>query len=372
MRSTPNCAPRVCSGRKPSVGRKPRAKHSMSIARWPRRATSPQPRPRGKPAASTSETRRDCPAMKLLFLTPQLPFPPRQGTTIRNFNLIRWLAPHHTIDLLTFLAPGEETALGQPAARVVPAHRDRARSRSAPPRCAPALRCSARRRIWRCGWKARRCTRWLRRGQQRTIVTTSSSSRASSWRSMDAAPASAVRHRPALVFDDHNCEYLLQQRNALTDLRTPRRWIAAGYSLVQWQKLRRYEAATVQRRTPPLPSAMRTALALLAVAPGAAITVAANGIDLAYDPAAARHANADPRAVGLHRQDGLSPQHRRGALVCPDRTAPRRCGGAGGALPGGRPEPAPAARRAAPASHTWRSSVRWTDVRPFIAAAPRM
>ena len=45
--------------------------------------------------------------MKLLFLTPQLPFPPRQGTTIRNFNLIRWLAPHHTIDLLTFLAPGE-------------------------------------------------------------------------------------------------------------------------------------------------------------------------------------------------------------------------------------------------------------------------
>ncbi len=45
--------------------------------------------------------------MKLLFLTPQLPYPPRQGTTIRNYNLIRWLAPQHTIDLLTFLAPGE-------------------------------------------------------------------------------------------------------------------------------------------------------------------------------------------------------------------------------------------------------------------------
>ena len=35
--------------------------------------------------------------MQLLFLTPQLPFPPRQGTTIRNFNLIRHLAQRHTV-----------------------------------------------------------------------------------------------------------------------------------------------------------------------------------------------------------------------------------------------------------------------------------
>ena len=52
--------------------------------------------------------------MNILFLTPQLPYPPRQGTTIRNFNLIRQLASSHTVDLLTFLAPGERLEAGNP------------------------------------------------------------------------------------------------------------------------------------------------------------------------------------------------------------------------------------------------------------------
>lgn len=45
--------------------------------------------------------------MQILILTPQLPHPPHQGTTIRNYNLIRELAQRHTIDLFSFLAPGE-------------------------------------------------------------------------------------------------------------------------------------------------------------------------------------------------------------------------------------------------------------------------
>ena len=46
--------------------------------------------------------------MKILFLTPQLPFPPHQGTSIRNFNLIRHLAPEHRISLLSFVADERE------------------------------------------------------------------------------------------------------------------------------------------------------------------------------------------------------------------------------------------------------------------------
>ena len=42
---------------------------------------------------------------RLLILTPQLPFPPHQGTTIRNFNLIAGLAPRHDIDLLSLVQP---------------------------------------------------------------------------------------------------------------------------------------------------------------------------------------------------------------------------------------------------------------------------
>ncbi len=52
--------------------------------------------------------------MHLLFLTPQLPYPPFQGATIRNFNLIRELAQRHTVDLLTFLAPGESLTADSP------------------------------------------------------------------------------------------------------------------------------------------------------------------------------------------------------------------------------------------------------------------
>jgi glycosyltransferase involved in cell wall biosynthesis len=56
-----------------------------------------------------------------------------------------------------------------------------------------------------------------------------------------AAETRAAASHPLLVFDDHNAEYVLQQRAFETDIRRPRRWIAAAYSLVQWRRLRRYE-----------------------------------------------------------------------------------------------------------------------------------
>ncbi len=39
--------------------------------------------------------------MRLLFLTPQFPYPPHKGTTLRNYNLIAGLAARHEIDLLS-------------------------------------------------------------------------------------------------------------------------------------------------------------------------------------------------------------------------------------------------------------------------------
>ena len=39
--------------------------------------------------------------MRILFLTPQFPYPPHKGTTLRNYNLIAGLAPRHEIDLLS-------------------------------------------------------------------------------------------------------------------------------------------------------------------------------------------------------------------------------------------------------------------------------
>ncbi|MCL5999746.1 MAG: glycosyl transferase family 1, partial [Chloroflexi bacterium] len=40
--------------------------------------------------------------MRILLLTPQLPYPPRQGTALRNWGILSNLARHHEVWLLTF------------------------------------------------------------------------------------------------------------------------------------------------------------------------------------------------------------------------------------------------------------------------------
>jgi hypothetical protein len=45
--------------------------------------------------------------MRILFLTPQLPYPPHQGTAMRNYGLIRGLAEQHQVSLLSFLEPNQ-------------------------------------------------------------------------------------------------------------------------------------------------------------------------------------------------------------------------------------------------------------------------
>ncbi len=93
----------------------------------------------------------------------------------------------------------------------------------------------------------------------------------------------------AFVFDDHNCEYVMQRRNAFTDLRSPRRWPAAAYSLVQWQKLRRYEAWLCNRAAGVAAVSQADADALHSIAPEATIRVVSNGIDLdLYTPSPAQ------------------------------------------------------------------------------------
>ena len=45
--------------------------------------------------------------MRILLLTPQRPYPPHQGTTLRNFNLVNELAKRHSVCVLTFLEPDQ-------------------------------------------------------------------------------------------------------------------------------------------------------------------------------------------------------------------------------------------------------------------------
>jgi glycosyltransferase involved in cell wall biosynthesis len=220
--------------------------------------------------------------MKLLFLTPQLPFPPRQGATLRNYALIRYLARQHTVDLLTLLAPNERleadnplhhlcrrvTAAPQPVRKTTQRFLDTMRTPL--PDMALRLDTPAMHQL---------VQQWVAT-ESYDIVQIEGIEMAPYGLQLLAHSRAASNSRKArLVFDNHNCEYLLQQRTALSDLRHPLRWPAAVYSLIQWQKLRRYEGMVCRQADAVVAVSEADRAALAALAPDASLTTAPNGIE---------------------------------------------------------------------------------------------
>jgi glycosyltransferase involved in cell wall biosynthesis len=89
--------------------------------------------------------------------------------------------------------------------------------------------------------------------------------------------------RPRLIFDDHNAEYVLQKRAFVTDVRRPRRWVAAAYSLVQWRKLAGYERRICRGADRVVAVSEVDAEALRRLMPGLEVTVIPNGVDLRFN-----------------------------------------------------------------------------------------
>jgi glycosyltransferase involved in cell wall biosynthesis len=104
-----------------------------------------------------------------------------------------------------------------------------------------------------------------------------------------------VQDRPSLVFDDHNAEYVLQQRVFEMDVRSPRRLPGAFYSLVQWQRLRRYEAWACRHADVVVAVSEPDAEALRRIVPERSIAVVPNGIDVA------EYRTVDARQVDMPR-----------------------------------------------------------------------
>jgi polysaccharide biosynthesis protein PslH len=245
--------------------------------------------------------------MNILFLTPQLPYPPRQGATIRNYNLIAELARRHTIDLLSFLAPGESLAPDNPlhticrrvAVTPQPLRSSRQRMRdtllSGLPDMALRLESRAMRNL---------VATWA--GDAAYDIVQVEGIELAQYGMQIAGRTSGHTggDRPALVFDDHNCEYLLQQRSAFTDLGRISRLPAAAYSLVQWQKLRRYEAAILRAADATVAVSAADKAALQTLVPATRIVVVSNGIDLdVYQPSSVMPATAAPKLVLTGKMD---------------------------------------------------------------------
>jgi sugar transferase (PEP-CTERM/EpsH1 system associated) len=186
--------------------------------------------------------------VKLLFLTPQLPYPPHQGTTLRNFNIVKQLAPHHPIHLLSFGTPAEleGSPLTQMCERVelAPLPR-RATSRRVLETFVHPLPDMARRLASPAlSDKLRQMTR----ENEYDVIQVEGIEMAGAWLETRSTGQSNPQYatqvstrRCAVVFDDHNAEWALQQTASATDARNPRRWHAALYSGIQWRKLQAFE-----------------------------------------------------------------------------------------------------------------------------------
>ncbi len=239
---------------------------------------------------------------RLLFLTPQVPYPPHQGTTIRNYNLLANLAGDYEIHLLCFQNSGDNPPDNSPLPHycsvvesvMAPAPRsllNRAVKTFISPSPDMGLRLASDTFQARLGMLLERYRYdvvqiegiemapyglWLvqhplwRYAQQKEDLPT--------------IPIG----RPRLVFDDHNAEYVLQQRAWETDRLKPARWHAAAYSLVQWDKLRRYERQICQQADRVIAVSEADREALLKLDPKLDITVIPNGVDLDYYAAYSR------------------------------------------------------------------------------------
>ena len=243
--------------------------------------------------------------MRLLFLTPQLPYPPQQGTTIRNFNIIKHLAARHEITLLSFGTP-EELENAEPLRALVKRIEiapypirtmpQRALTTLLSPRPDMALRLGSA--------EMQAKTTAILHNETFDVIQIEGIEMAEFWMTaisnlpISNLPISnlsipnlsiSIPPPPASVFDEHNAEYVLQHSAFESDARKVTRWLAALYSLIQWKKLERYERAVCRRADYIAACSETDAIAIRALlTPGenqteiSTVGVIPNGVDTEY------------------------------------------------------------------------------------------
>ena len=210
--------------------------------------------------------------MKLFFVTPQLPYPPRQGTAIRNWGLMRHLSDRHEVGYVSFVGPGQTlpppTAGGPRLLGTAPqppwpvASRLRALLLGQP---------DLARRLW-----SPEFAHVLRRALEQFapyIVQ---------MEGLELAAYLADIRRAApdgrVVYDAHNAEHLIQRRAWQNDRRRPRRWPAAVYSVIQERLLARLEASVCAQVAAVTVVSSEDAAALRRLAPAVQPELVPNGI----------------------------------------------------------------------------------------------
>ena len=215
---------------------------------------------------------------RILFLTPQMPYPPQQGTALRNYNLIAQIARRHDVALLTF---GKAGGLGDggPLREIchplmvvpIPDRTMLGRLRTLGTTRLPDMA----HRLYSPAFLSALQT--LTKEQCFDIIQVEGIELA--LYALILAPRLKACGT-AIVFDDHNAEYALQQRACLTDWKTPRRWPAALYSLIQWHRLVRFERQICSAADAVIAVSPDDSAALERIAPGVEPLTVPNGVDI--------------------------------------------------------------------------------------------
>jgi len=236
-------------------------------------------------------------------LTPQLPYPPHQGTTkgttIRNFGLLAGLAQRHDIHLVSFVTPGDD-----------PAGVQRLQDACVAIHTVPKPVRTMSQRLWtmltsplpdmahRLASPVFESTLRSVLSEQRFDVVELEGIEMVPYLPLLVDHATRVPQPPCLVFDDHNAEYVLQRRVFEMDMRQPSRWPGAFYSFLQWIKLRRYEAWACRRVDVVAAVSEADAQALRHIVPDQEVAVVPNGVDVAaYSSYAASPDALPPRSL---------------------------------------------------------------------------
>lgn len=222
--------------------------------------------------------------MRILFLAPYLPFPPRGGGQQRIYHLLRGAAERHDVHLLTLIPPDLPSA--QADAALAALGEFCSVEAVAAPRHTSARRLRTLIGSWQPDMVLRGASPPFAHALDALlgrfdfdVIQAESIEMAQYGRNTTNNPTSSGRSQPLFCYDAFNAEYLLQRRAFLADLRRPRSLPLAGYSLIQWRKLLRYERG-LGRRFDLLFAVSRDDRQTLArVAPGARIEVVPNGVD---------------------------------------------------------------------------------------------
>ncbi len=218
---------------------------------------------------------------KILFLTPDLPYPPHQGAAIRSFNLIKNLAARHEIHLLSFVQESNSLNRIGPLSRycssiaTIPdgdrSTRQRALSVLFSTKPDMALRLPSA----QFANQLRICLD----SERFDFVQVEAIEMAQYGL---AIKEMGLASPPLVIFDDINAEYMLQRRAFEVDVKHPTFWLGAFYSLLQWQKLRRYESEVCREMDKVVVVSPADGQALQRLVPGLETTVVPNGVDTSY------------------------------------------------------------------------------------------